>query len=364
MEIKGYLTNGKKVVVSIKKGIIDNILEIDKVPNQYILPGFIETHSHGGYGFDFADNDKNKCINFLNKLAFYEGTTSILGTTVTLEEKKFTDAINAQSILINKINDGTHLLGYHVEGPFINKVKKGGHPEKKIILPTLQNINGYLGKNYKFVKLMTIATEIADKDLVSKLHQKHIKVFNGHSLATKKDILCIDKVDGITHFNNGMPKYGSSNGSLAKYAISSKDLYIEFINDGIHNSYKLAKKIRKMKPSDKIILVTDSLHVKGLEDGVYEGPNWKLIKRDGAVWTMDGILTGSIYTQLKAFQDWVNIVGASLEEAQWATSMNAAKLFNLNKGQIKKGFDADIIILDKKLNLKKTYIMGKEVKLI
>lgn len=360
MKLKGYLTNNKKVEITIDENIITNVEELScDVPNQYIVPGFIETHSHGGYNFDFIHQDLKGAKNFLNKIALLEGTTSIIGTTITTDKEKVINAINSHKELVNKKHNGANLLGYHIEGPFINPEKKGAHPVEKMLSPNFDNIKEFLSSNFDLMKLITIAPELSDKETLKKLHDSNVVLFAGHTMANKEDVENTF-IEGITHFNNAMVKY-EQGGSLAKWSLYSNDIYIEFINDGIHNSLELAREIYKNKPKDKLILITDSLHIKGLEDGEYPGPNWTITKKDGAAWTPEGILNGSVYTQLKAFQDWVNIIGATLEEAQLATSTNAANLFKLNKGKIKKGYDADIILLDKDLNLLKTFVNGKEI---
>ncbi len=368
MEIKGYDQFHKKIKLVIKEDKIDEVIYLSKdeyVPSQYIIPGFIETHTHGGYGFDWISGEKEGMKNFLLNVAKNEGVTSVVGTTITTDKDKIKNTLSKLSKYINSSEvDGAKFIGWHIEGPFINKEKKGAHPPEKMVKLTINNIRDYLGENLKDIKIVTIAPELSDVEAIRYLKENNIISFAGHSVATKDDV--VNNIDNgikcITHFNNAMIKYGTDGDSLAKYAISSDELYIEFINDGIHNSKELALKIKEQKPKDKLILITDSLHIKGLKDGIYPGPNWDIIKRDGAAWTPEGILNGSVYTMIEAFKDWVTKYNSTIDDAVLATSTNAAKLLNLKKGKIQKGYDADILLIDKKtLDIKSTIVLGKKI---
>ncbi len=366
-EILGYNQFDEKIKVIIKNKKIEDVVKLDKdfdVPNQYIIPGFIETHTHGGYDFDWISGDEQKMHNFLYNVAKNEGTTSIVGTTITTDKDKIKNTLNKLSKYVNKDINGANFIGWHIEGPFINEEKKGAHPPEKMVKLTIDNINDYLKDHLKDIRIVTIAPELSDWEAIKYLNDNNVISFAGHTMATKDDV--VDNIKNgikcITHFNNAMIKYDTEGDSLAKYAISSNDLYIEFINDGIHNSKELAKLIKEKKPKDKLILITDSLHIKGLEDGTYPGPNWNIIKRDGAAWTPEGILNGSVYTMNQAFKDWVNKYNTTLNEAVLATSTNAANLLKIKKGKIEKEYDADILLIDKNnLDIIKTIVLGKEI---
>ncbi len=368
MEIYGYNQFNKKIKVTIKDTKIKDVIflkENEEVPEQYIIPGFIETHTHGGYGFDWISGDVEEMKNFLFQVAKNEGTTSVVGTTITTDKDKIILTLKNLSKFIdsNEIK-GSNFVGWHIEGPFINSEKKGAHPLEKIVKLTIENINKYLGEYLEYIKIVTIAPELSDKEAVEFLNKNGIISFAGHCMASKDDVLknINNGLKCITHFNNAMIKYGTHDDTLAKYAISSDDLYIEFINDGIHNSKELATKIKELKPKDKLILITDSLHIKGLDDGVYPGPNLDIIKKDGAAWTPDGVLNGSTYKMIEAFKDWINNYGATINEAVLATSTNAATLLDLNKGKIEKEYDADVLLIDKKtLDINKVIVLGKEI---
>ncbi len=362
--IRGKNQFNQNIEIELEKGIIKSISFLPESENltNYIVPGFIEIHSHGGYDFDWINPDVEGAKRFLYEIAKNEGTTSILGTTITTSSEKIQSALSVNKVLINQHLNGANLLGFHLEGPFINPEKKGAHPieyMKPLSVSNLENVVG--SENIDTLRTITFAPELTTLKDACEVVKKGIKLQVGHSMATESDYQKFhDIVSAITHFNNAMIKYNQPNNSLAKIGLHSKDIYIEFINDGVHNSQELARKILKEKPEDKIILITDSLHVKGLADGNYHGPNWEITKKNGAAWTPEGVLNGSVYTLDKAFRDWVKL-GASLDQAVQATSTNAARYLGLKKGKIQEGYDADLVILDQNLKVIKTYVNGEEI---
>ncbi len=363
--IKGLDFDDNKINVVVKNGVIAEVNKIDKGNEEdyqnYIIPGFIETHTHGGYNFDWSYGSLEEAKAFLNKVAFHEGVTSVVGTTITTKKETIRKTLQNLSPLVNESINGATFIGWHIEGPFISKEKKGAHPEEYLLPVTIKNLDEYLKGHYHDIRILTEAPENGSVEATKYLSMQKINPFAGHSLASadlvKKHIA--NGLKGITHFNNAMIKYGTEGDSLAKYAIKSDDLYIEFINDGVHNSKDLAKQIRHDKPHDKLMLVTDSLHVKGLKDGVYPGINWDIHKKDGAAYTPTGVLNGSTYQMINGFRDWINQFDASIEEAVMITSTNQARLLGLKKGKIEVGYDADILILNKDLIIEKTYVNGK-----
>ncbi|AHK22128.1 N-acetylglucosamine-6-phosphate deacetylase [Candidatus Hepatoplasma crinochetorum Av] len=367
IKIRGYNKDLKKIEIILEAGKILNVKVLDQkeiVEKQYIIPGFIEIHSHGGYNFDFVLADQKKLLFFLNKMALNEGVTSILGTTITTDLQKTRKTFKNLSPFINKKLNGANFIGWHMEGPFISKIKKGAHPISEITEPIIKNINKYIDGYFNNIKLITVAPEIINKESLIYLNKKNIIISAGHMNANKKQFIAKEKygIKSITHFNNAMQKNDDLNdNSLSEYIIKNDNLYIEFINDRIHNSKELADKIYKIKAKDKIMLVTDSLQIKGLKDGIYPGPNGNIYKRDGAAWFENKILNGSCYTMYQGFKDWIKYQKASISEAVAVTSTNQANLLNLKKGKIEKDYDADVLILDFNFKIKDVYVMGNKI---
>lgn len=362
--ISGYDYKNQKIRITIRNDKIANIEYLDKkdyVDDFLIIPGFIDIHTYGGYGFDWLSGKKEYALKYLKDVALHEGVTSVVGTLPTIDVKSLRDSLENISDLMRENVNGANFLGWHIEGPFISEEKPGSFFDRLSVRKlTFYNLDKYFNDYLHTIKIMTLDPKDVDQEVLDILNTNKIKIFAGHTKAEKKDIIG-KSINGITHFNHAMIKLGEKNDSLAKYALKNKKIYIEFINDGIHNSFRETKKIYRKKDKKHLILITDSLHVKGLEDGEYVIFNRYFEKKDDAVYNNHGQIVGSVHTMLNAFKYW-RLLGASLEKCVLATSTNAAKLLNLNKGKLEKGYDADILILNRKdLTIKDVYVGGKEL---
>ena len=366
MNIYGLDQKNRKIKIKIVDGKIHDKKYVENLEeSQFIIPGFIDIHTHGGYDYDWINPSSKAATKYLNTIAKKEGITSVLGTTITTDQNKIINAINQNSELIgNKKINGATLLGFHLEGPFLNEGKKGAHPSEHLVKPTLENVKKIIEQTNNSIKVITIALELADDEVIYYLKEKGIIVSLGHTLS---DVETFKKnenlgLDSITHFNNAMPKINSTHPELGEEVLKSKKVNIELINDGVHVDEKTIQYIYKKKDHNKLMLVTDSISVKGLKDGIYKGPNWNVEKRDGAVWTPKGILNGSTLTMIDSFKKIMMQTNCSLDEAVRFTSTNQARLLKLKKGEITEGYDADILVLDENFNIKKVFVGGKEIK--
>lgn len=362
--ITGYDYKNRKIRISIENNKINNVKFLAKEENVddfLIIPGFIDIHTYGGYGFDWLNGKEKDVLKYLNNVALNEGVTSVLGILPTLDVDSLRSSFKNLSNLIGEKVEGANFLGWNIEGPFIDESKLGSFFDRLIVRKlTIYNLDRYFKDFIKSIKIMTIDPKDASQEIIGILKSNGIKIFAGHTKAEKKDIMG-KAIDGITHFNHEMIKIGEKKDSLAKYALKSNDLYIEFINDKSHHNLKDSKKIYKKKNAKHLILITDSLPVKGLKNGEYVIFNRYFEKKDNAVYNNKGKIVGSVHTMINAFKYWHNI-GASLKECVLATSTNAAKLLNLNKGKLKRGYDADILLLDKNnFEIKEVYINGEKL---
>ncbi|CRX36869.1 / nagA_1 / N-acetylglucosamine-6-phosphate deacetylase /:360912 Forward [Candidatus Hepatoplasma crinochetorum] len=362
--ITGYDYKNRKIKIIIDNGKIMStrfLKKMEYADDFLVIPGFIDIHTYGGYGFDWLNGKEENVLKYLKDIAIKEGVTSVTGTLPTLDVQSLRNSFKNLSNLIGEKVDGANFLGWNIEGPFIDENKLGSFFDRLTVRKlTIYNIDRYFKNFINTIKIMTIDPKDASQEIIDILKSNGVKIFAGHTKAEKKDIMG-KAVDGITHFNHEMIKMGEKQDSLAKYALKSNDLYIEFINDRIHHNLKESKKIYKKKNAKYLILITDSLPVKGLKNGEYVIFNRYFEKKDQAVYNNKGEIVGSVHTMLNAFKYWHHL-GASLRECVLATSTNAAKLLNLNKGKLSRGYDADILILDrKKFKIKKVYINGEEL---
>ena len=210
----------------------------------------IEQHFHGAYGVDFNKAGVNEIVTLSNKLK-QDGIGGFFPTLVTDTVENTKRQISVIKEASSKCNG---ILGIHLEGIFLNPLKKGIHNIEHFLALTAEN---YKKLEDDFIKIVTLAPEL-DKGLIGYLKSKGIKVQAGHCMGWASGDL---KPDGATHMYNAMAGISHKGESTALSAILDDEVYTEVIADGIHVNDNALKLLFRTKPKDKIILVSDSLPI-------------------------------------------------------------------------------------------------------
>jgi N-acetylglucosamine 6-phosphate deacetylase (EC 3.5.1.25) len=355
---KDLLIENNKIA-AIGKGLSgDNVINAD---GNYVSPGFIDIHIHGSAGFDTMDGTFD-AINAISKSIAKRGTTSFLPTTMTEDKNKIKNAIKNVYKNKNRV-EGAEILGIHMEGPFINPKQKGAQDEKFILKPTIDNFLELCSDYLDIVKLVTIAPEIEGSlDLIKFLKEKGIIVSVGHTDSTYDEVAAGFKA-GITHathvFNAMRGFHHREVGTLG--AIFDLDISAELIADGIHSVFPAIRTVLKLKGKKNTNLITDAMMAANLSDGLYQLGGQDVYVKDGAARLKSGVLAGSTLTLDKAVKNILANTDLSLYESVALASYNSAKVIGVHdrKGLIKEGYDADIVIFDDDINIKKTIVGGK-----
>ena len=343
---------------SIFEGEIEfdyNIRKLKSTKNtntkNYIIPGFIDLHCHGGGGFDTMDG--NDAINHMSKYHLSKGTTSILPTTWTSTFDHTLKSLNGFNSLINK---NSNIIGVHLEGPFINPNKLGAQPPRTQ-LPSKEFIENIL--KVAPIKTITIAPEIDNmKDFIPFLIEKNINVQFGHSIA---DSDCCEQYINqykvsFTHLYNAM----SDNNHRKPGVLSSallKGKFAEIICDLNHVSKESILIAKKCIPD--LYAITDAISACGLSNGDYKFAGIDITKTDRKVMIKESsTLAGSIVNMHETFLNLLKI-NISLEDAVKMTSYSAAKFLNDNNiGYLGEGCRSNFLVLDKDLNIEKIFLNG------
>lgn len=244
----------------------------------------VEQHIHGAFGVDF-----NKCgvedVLFVAKELLQRGVGGFFPTLVTDNTKNLQNQIEIIKQAHEQENwECAKILGIHLEANFINPEKKGIHNEKHFQKLTVKN---YQKIEDDFIKIVTLAPEL-DNDLIDYLKEKGVKVQAGHCVGSD-----LSKCDGVTHLYNAMSGISHRGGSTALAALLNDDIYTEVIADGVHLSDEILDLTFRVKPVDKIILISDALPItySKLEKTVFAD---ETIYYDGEKATSkDGTIAGS-----------------------------------------------------------------------
>ncbi len=364
MNLRGINREGELIEVKINK---NKIIDVKKLTDEktledeyYIIPAFIDIHTHGGYGTDFADNSEESTRLYLRKLP-QEGTSSIVHTTITTPKENLDSSLKiAKFVQDNPMNNESRLLGVNIEGNYLNPIKKGAHKEELLEPLTKQEVD-FLSK-YNNVKIISHAIELSTVDTTEYMVSKGIIPSAAHTIATGEETLeHMDKgLKGITHTYNAMPSMENRSDNVLNRSLTEDNLYTEIIVDGIHVSPAMIKLLYKIKPLNKILIITDSSPAKGMPDGEYMLGEIKTVKEGNILRTKnDGALAASIATMHMCFTNFIKFTNCSIAEASIMTSTNQAEYLGINNiGKIEKNYLADILVLDKNLNIVKTIVNG------
>lgn len=360
--------SGSKIAKIYSKSEVENLSDYDEIidgEGKLLVPGFIDIHLHGCSGCDVMDGTPQSLRTIAATLA-ENGTTSFLPTTVTMSASVTQRAIeNARAVMNEGV--GANILGVHLEGPFINKDRKGAQNEKYILEPSVENFNEFVNNDLRNISRVTLAPEVGKGiELVSYLAQKGVCVSAGHT-CSPADVFNKSVEAGLTlctHLFNGMNPLHHRDPGVVGSAFLHDDVYVEFIADLVHLDKDILKLIVKIKGADKCILVSDSLSAACLGDGNFSLGGQKVIVKDGVARIETGSLAGSIVTVKNEVKNMVQKVGVDLCSVLKMATANPAKVIGVDgfKGYIKEGYDADLNLLDDNLDVIMTFVMGKKIK--
>lgn len=335
--------------------------EIINGENLQLIPGFIDTHIHGADGADTMDATEkalDKIARFLPK----EGTTSFLATTMTGSQEDIENALYNIASYENKAGQA-EMLGVHLEGPFVEKSKAGAQPLAYIIKPSLELFDHWQEISGNQIKTITMAPEHDPQGkFISELAGRGVTVSAGHTKACFKEIKQASSygISQLTHLCNAMNGIHHRDIGAVGAAFFLKELKAELIADEIHAVPEMLELIYRNMGSERIILITDSMRAKGLADGNYELGGQAVTVRNGKATLSNGTLAGSILFMHDAAVNMRKITGVTIADIIKMTAENPAKQIGVydRKGSITIGKDADLLLIDEKLNIKQTICGG------
>lgn len=344
VRIKGKLcsikTDGSKIEKILPPGSSEKGLEAFGLN---AIPGLIDIHLHGYKGFDTMNGEFEPLC---RELAF-AGTTSFLPTTMTEDLEKIKNVTLQKTDCV-----GSQILGFHLEGPFISQKYKGAQDEKYILPPKKEYLEGF-----KNIKMITLAPEVDGAEDFIKNSSAIISL--GHTAANFE--ICQRAFESgatcLTHTYNAMPPMlHRAPGPIGAAIVS--DAYAQIICDGTHIAEPVIKAAYRIFGKRRMILISDSIPPAGLPDGKYKSGGLDVFVRKRQITLPDGTLAGSYSCLMDCVKKAVEF-GIPPQDAIDMASKTPAKLLGINKGQIKEGYDADILLTDSMFNIKAVIISGK-----
>ncbi|MFM7389303.1 MAG: N-acetylglucosamine-6-phosphate deacetylase [Vampirovibrionales bacterium] len=316
--------------------------------DQFLLtPGLVDIQLNGALGADFGTSGIPAMQQLLSQLPRF-GVTSILATVITSPLMDMVTATNTLEELLHFRRDGfTRLLGFHLEGPFLNPQRRGAHPNDAIITPDEEALALLLSPN---VKAMTYAPEQDASGLIARtLATRGILPLLGHTTADKSTLerAYQQGAKGVTHLFNAMPGFTHRQVGTALHVLNHTGLEATFIADGFHIDPEVLQLMKTVKGVDKLTLVSDAMACAGLEEGFkMDFGGQRVTNQGGRAINAEGNLAGStqlLDSQVRNLLHWGT---ATVEEAFTMASRNPARLIGEGHrlGALKAGYEADMVL--------------------
>ena len=332
------------------------------VSGMLVCPGFVDLLTHGGAGFGFAD-DSNESIEKISQYLLMHGSTTVLASLFAKPEKLLLKDLRRIADFIEKHPD-SNIRGIHMEGPYLNTKFKGAMNGNYLWEPSTESWYKMWEASKGFIRIMTIAPELPGAVGVMQAAAKNgVVLSTGHSMATYDEVEnAIDNgAAHVTHIFNAMEPFHHRHPGVILSSLLHNELKIELIADTLHVHPAVMKLLLKLKGSNGIILVSDSIRAGGMHEGEYEFADQKITMKGKKAYLADGTLAGSTLTLNVAIKNIVETTGARITEAVRMASLNGVKVLNLEhkKGILAVGKDADIVVMNDRYEVQLTIIGGE-----
>lgn len=370
----------KNGTLLINDNKIESVSEVDieaqdyqviDAKGNYVSPGFIDIHIHGGGGHDFMDGTEEAYLKIAEIHATY-GTTAMAPTTLTCSKADLLKAIALYKSADIKNTSGAQFIGLHLEGPYFALSQSGAQDTRYIRNPDIEEYKeviacGDVIKRWsvapelpgaiemgKYLKSHGIIAAIAHTDAIYEEVLEAVE--NGYSLATH----LYSAMSGVTRRDT----YRYAGVIESAFLIDAMD--VEIIADGIHLPPPLLKLVYKIKGPDRIALITDAMRGAGMPEGDSilgnKDTGMKVTIENGVAIMADrSSFAGSVATTDRLVRTMVQMADVPLVEAVRMMSQIPATIMGVedSKGTLTEGKDADVLIFDENINIKTTIINGK-----
>jgi N-acetylglucosamine-6-phosphate deacetylase len=362
------LIDGRCVLIEGER-ILDVVVESDPrcqaaqrhdLGGHLLLPGFIDSQVNGGGGVLFNDAPDVATIRAIGRAHRKFGTTGFLPTLISADLDVVARAIAAVQGAIQAGVPG--VLGIHIEGPFLNVVRKGVHDPAKLreldtsAVGLLTSLRG--GKT-----LVTLAPEMTTPDIIQHLVSAGVVVSAGHTNATYAEIATALRhgLRGFTHLFNAMSQLTGREPGVVGAALDDRDSWCGIIVDGEHTDPVVLRIALRCKPHSRFMLVTDAMPSVGTDASSFDLQGRTITVSGNVCIDEDGRLAGSNIDMAGCVRNAMNLLHLPLPEAVRMASRYPAEFLGLahDTGRIRPGYRANLVLADETLNVLETWIDGQ-----
>jgi len=369
----GYVYIEGKKIMDFGQGEITVSEDTEKidVKGDYLSPGFIDLHIHGGGGYDFMDATVEAFLGVANTHVNY-GTTSMCPTSLTADIDSIYRVLDCYEDAYRNNKHGAEFLGIHLEGPYLAMGQRGAQDPKYIRNPNPEEYKKFLSHSPHIIRWSAAPELPGALDFSDYLVSQGKLVSLAHTDAIYEEVLEAFEhgFSLATHFYSAMSGITRKNAKRYAGVIEAgyliEDMDVEIIADGIHVPAPLLQLIYKIKGPDRIALVTDAMRAAAMPEGPSilgrKEDGLPVIVEDGVAKLMDrSAFAGSVATADRLLRNYIELGGISLVDAVKMLTATPARILKVNnrKGLIAKYMDADLVVLNTDLYVEMTMVAGE-----
>ncbi|ATA18854.1 N-acetylglucosamine 6-phosphate deacetylase [Gibbsiella quercinecans] len=359
--------------VVIADGLIERVCPQDQLPagietrdlgGAMLAPGFIDVQLNGCGGVQFNDSlaaISVETLEIMQRANEKSGCTSYLPTLITCSDEFMKHGIEVMRAYLKK--HPNQALGLHLEGPYLNPVKKGTHNPAFIRKPDSQMVD-YLCAHADAISKITLAPEMVEPHVIRQLSEAGIIVSAGHANATYAEARAgfAAGITFATHLYNAMPYITGREPGLIGAVFDTPEIYTGIIADGHHVAWASIRNAKRIK-GDKLVLVTDATAPAGADIDQFIFAGKTIYYRDGICVDANGTLSGSALTMIQAVQNSVEHIGIALDEALRMATLYPARAIGVahRLGTVEAGKVANLTAFTRDYKITKTLVNGNEV---
>ncbi len=343
----------------------ENDIEFRRFPDAWISPGLIDVHLHGALGHEVMDADADG----LREIARHQASCGVTGFLPTTLSAPIDSVCRAADIVrrVSKEEGPSAILGIHLEGPFVNPDRGGAQDPSSIKTIAREDLDRLYRATAGLKTLVTLAPEAGDNmSFLEEMRDRRWILSIGHSDATYEQGMEAVRagVTHATHLFNAWREFRHREPGGIGAVMDSETVYAELIADGVHvHPSFLRLAIARMGP-ERICLVTDSLKVAGLGDGVYRWGEAEIVLEGKEVRLKgSGVLAGSVLRLNEGVRNIVDWTSSGVRDAVNMASLNPARNLGLEGriGSLGSGKSADIAVFDREFRAIETWLRGNRV---
>ncbi len=354
-------------LVTISSGLIRSVKfgeapthGVTALPGDAILaPGFIDIQVNGGGGILLNDEPTEAGVRRIVDALRATGTTGCLPTLISdrLDVIERLAAVAPASLQI------TGVLGFHLEGPALNRARKGIHLDSEIRAPDLRDLSAMRSFGSCGRSMVTLAPECVPPSMIDDFLQAGLRVSAGHSDATAAQIRqCANRgMTGVTHLFNAMSQLTAREPGVVGAALDDERLFAGIICDGIHVDPASLRIAMRCKGRDRLMLVTDAMPLVGTDQRQFLLQGRRITLQGERLTGPDGTLAGAHLTMMQAVRNAVALLGVGIADALIMASRTPAMFLGLDSelGSIAPGYRADLVAFNGRFEVLETWVAGR-----